>query len=86
MPASDTLRSMFEGDARRHVQATGGDDYELCFTAPGSSRDAVETAARDSGIAVTRIGRLVEGRGVRAMDANGTPWVPANAGYRHFSG
>ena len=38
------------------------------------------------GIAVTRIGRIVEGQGVRAMDANGTPWVPANAGYRHFSG
>ena len=34
LPASEALRSMFEGDARRHVQATGGDDYELCFTAP----------------------------------------------------
>ena len=86
LPASETLRSMFEGDARRHAQATGGDDYEICFTAPASSRDAVETGARDSGIAVTRVGRIVDGRGVRAADADGTTWVPANAGYRHFSG
>ena len=86
LPASEALRALFEGDARRHVQATGGDDYEVCFTAPASSRDAVEAAARGARIAVTRIGRIVEGHGVRAMDANATPWVPANAGYRHFSG
>ena len=39
----------------------GGDDYELCFTAPRARREAVERAGRRSRVAVTRVGRVVRG-------------------------
>jgi thiamine-monophosphate kinase len=85
LPASDALREEFGGDARRHLQAAGGDDYELCFTAPIASRDAIETIARNVGVPVTRIGSIVEGSGVRAVDASGQAWHPASAGWSHFA-
>jgi thiamine-monophosphate kinase len=34
---------------------TGGDDYELCFTAPASQRNAVEMIAKQQNIPITRI-------------------------------
>jgi thiamine-monophosphate kinase len=86
LPASDALLATFEGDARRHVQAAGGDDYELCFTAPPWSREAIEGLVESSGLRITRIGRIVAGHGVQALDAHGAPWVPPATGYVHFEG
>ena len=83
LPASPTLRSGFDADARRLLQATGGDDYELCFTAPATSREAVIEAA-STHAPVARIGRIVAGRGVSAVDAQGVAWQPSVAGFRHF--
>ena len=83
LSASPTLRSGFDADARRLLQATGGDDYELCFTAPATSREAVIEAA-STHAPVARIGRIVAGRGVSAVDAQGVAWQPSVAGFRHF--
>src|SRR5690606_6797410 len=42
LPASEALRVLDgDGEQRRRWQASGGDDYELCFTAPLAQRDAV---------------------------------------------
>ena len=83
LPASGALCAAFEGVARA-LQATGGDDYELCVTAPAGAGAAVERAAASAGVAVTRIGRIVDGAGVSAVDALGVAWRPATPGYRHF--
>ncbi len=50
-------RYLHEPVARDCVLA-GGDDYELCFTAPAGKRDAVHAAAESAGVAVTRIGHI----------------------------
>jgi hypothetical protein len=42
----------------RTCALSGGDDYELVFTAPASARGAVEQAGKDSATRVTRIGRI----------------------------
>ena len=85
LPLSPALRSTFDEDMRRALQATGGDDYELCFTAPESARTDVEQAARNAGVAVARIGRVVAGGGVAAFDADGNPCTPSRTGYAHFA-
>ena len=86
VPVSDALRAAgLEPDTRRTLQASGGDDYELCFTAPVGARDAIVAAALEAGVPVTRIGRIVKGRDVVAT-ANGAPWTPARAGWDHFGG
>ena len=86
LPASASLRSAFDIETRCLLQATGGDDYELCFTAPETMRSDVEHAALEAGIEVARIGRIVAGSGVAAFDADGNPWAPPRSGYAHFSG
>ncbi len=84
LPASDALRAEFDEDARRTLQASGGDDYELCFTAPAHARDRVTSLGASLGLPITRIGRVEEGEGVHALRADGTAWRPGRTGYSHF--
>ncbi|MCJ0825674.1 thiamine-phosphate kinase [Luteimonas sp. 50] len=84
LPASPALAARFDASARAGLQACGGDDYELCFTAPASRRDAIASLARAQPQALARIGRVVDGDGVRALHPDGSQWLPARAGYAHF--
>lgn len=86
LPASPTLLSMFTTETRRMLQASGGDDYELCFTAAPSQRDAIVAIAARLGIAISRIGEVTAGSGVVAVDAAGQAWHPPRTGFDHFSG
>ncbi|MBL8328882.1 MAG: thiamine-phosphate kinase [Rubrivivax sp.] len=70
LPCSDQLRAQPEA-VQRICLLTGGDDYELLFTAAPSQREAVWRAAHASGTAVTAIGRIVAGRGLEVHDAQG---------------
>jgi thiamine-monophosphate kinase len=84
LPASPTLLATFDAQARHGLQACGGDDYELCFTAAAAQRDAIAGLARECAVAMTRIGCIVEGSGVLARDGTGRRWQPTAAGYVHF--
>ena len=70
-------------DARMFA-ATGGDDYELCFTAAAHQRDVLARIAGEAGIRIKCIGRIVSGDGVTARLADGSQWQPLHAGYVHF--
>ena len=85
LPASPPLCAAFDDATRIALQATGGDDYELCFTAPTDAREAVAASARWSGVAATRIGRIVAGQEVHALHADGRAWEPPGPpGHVHF--
>jgi thiamine-monophosphate kinase len=63
---------------------SGGDDYELAFTAPLSQRQAVQAAALASNTTVTRIGQIEAELGLRLVDAKGQS-MPNNFGsWDHF--
>jgi thiamine-monophosphate kinase len=83
LPSSAALRAAFGAECAV-LQAGGGDDYELCFTAPRALRETVALALEQVGIEATRVGRIVAGSSVRALDADGAPWQPPRAGYVHF--
>lgn len=85
LPASPALLAAFDIESRRVLQAGGGDDYELCFTAPESARAEIERMARETGTPVACIGRIAVGEGVAAFDADGSRWTPAQDGYQHFA-
>ncbi len=75
------------GDALQVLRCalSGGDDYELAFTAPASHAKDVFSAAAAIGCAVTRIGRVCKGPGrVDAVDPAGHPVTTQRGGYRHF--
>jgi thiamine-monophosphate kinase len=83
LPLSSPLLALFPPGAAREHALTGGDDYELCFTAPPARREAIDAALRSLGPAPSRIGRIVAGRGV-VVRRDGEPFTPAEHGYRHF--
>jgi thiamine-monophosphate kinase len=85
LPWTEALRTHFDLDTRRTLQASGGDDYELCFTAPESARDAMAQITQDTGVQIVRIGRVVAGSGVRAFDADGEAWHAPRKGHEHFA-
>jgi thiamine-monophosphate kinase len=85
LPASPALSARSRGDTLRGEQACGGDDYELCFTAPPDAADAVREAAATCLLPVTKIGRVVAGSGVIAQCADGSPWRAPRSGYAHFA-
>jgi len=88
LPCSRAVRVRRETAAGRDALLAGGDDYELCFTAPRRARDKVEAAARRARTKVTRIGSIERrARGwpdLVAFDAGGAPLKISDAGYDHF--
>lgn len=70
---------------RRRFTAAGGDDYELCFTAPPQQRDAIVAAAARCATAVTRVGLIEAAPGLRFVDADGLPLALPLAGFDHFA-
>ena len=85
IPLSTAARSVLE-DASDHLATvlTGGDDYELLFTAPPALRDEISRLPAQT----TRIGTIGEHKSENPItligpDGASLP-LPAQSGYRHF--
>ncbi len=83
VPLSAELLSLFPPQIALSHALAGGDDYELCFTAPPSRAAEIEAAMDACGTTVRRIGQLAPGQEV-VCRRDGEPFVPAARGYRHF--
>ncbi len=83
LPRSEVLRAMPEA-LQRTCTLAGGDDYELVFTAPPQHVEHVSQAARIAQVAVTRIGRIVAGAGLRLTDCHGRDLPNTFGAFDHF--
>jgi len=83
VPISAELLSLFPPQEALAHALGGGDDYELCFTAPPALAAEVEASLEATGTRVKRIGQLVAGQGVECR-RDGQPFAPSARGYRHF--
>jgi thiamine-monophosphate kinase len=63
---------------------SGGDDYELCLTAPRVARESMLNAARQTGTPLSHIGSITSDGGLVLRDASGNPLSPRKGGYDHF--
>lgn len=72
-------------EMKRQYCLAGGDDYELCFTAPQSQRDAVIRAGQQSHTPVTRIGYIEQQPGLRFIDAQHQSITMSIHSFDHFS-
>ena len=70
---------------RLEFALAGGDDYELCFTAPINQRELVHAAAWESNTPVTRIGRMTAEPGLVLVDPQGQPITRRFASFDHFA-
>ena len=87
LPMSSLFASTGEepDELARHCVLSGGDDYELCFTAPVAQRDGIEALSSSLRLPLTRIGTIVSGRGCKVRTAAGSVMTIKEAGYDHFA-
>ncbi|MFM0008405.1 thiamine-phosphate kinase [Paraburkholderia dipogonis] len=89
VPRSAALRRLAP-EVQRRCTLAGGDDYELCFTAPPAARAAVEKAGHEVGIQLTRIGTIsalesaADRPAIGWRDAAGAPLTLTLQGFDHF--
>jgi len=63
---------------------SGGDDYELVFTAPRQQADHLAGIAGDCDVPLTRIGMIEAGKECHLVDQEGNLVQSAHQGYQHF--
>lgn len=69
---------------RRLCGLAGGDDYELLFTASPDHAAEVTRASRETGVPVTRIGRIDAAAGLRLVDDGGAAVSHTFGAFDHF--
>jgi thiamine-monophosphate kinase len=85
LPVSPALRSVLEvGEASLVEVATGGDDYELLFTAPAAVELLLGRIATELALPLTAVGEIRREPGVVVLDQNGRAVELGPGGYRHF--
>ncbi|CAO3420421.1 thiamine-phosphate kinase [Azospirillum argentinense] len=87
VPLSNAARSVIGDDPVRFAMAlTGGDDYELLFTAAEDAALALAALSAETGVPVTAIGHLLDGPAgeVTVTDARGRVLDLPTRGWDHF--
>ncbi len=87
LPISHELVIALGLRAAEQCALSGGDDYELCFTAAPKHDAALMQLGASLNLGITRIGTIGAQLGadaVRVLDANGTLMPVVQRGYEHF--
>jgi thiamine-monophosphate kinase len=85
LPLSPAARAAVAADPSLWgLIVSGGDDYEIMFTGAPDKAGAVAGLARGLDLALTPIGRMEPGKGVRVLDPAGAVMALERTGYRHF--
>jgi thiamine-monophosphate kinase len=85
LPVSDLVNDLAAHPAFDRCVLAGGDDYELCFTAPAASSDTILAIGAELNLRLTPIGLISAVPGLRLLDAEGQPVTLDTAGYDHFA-
>ncbi len=85
LPRSSALMALYDEAGALRFALSGGDDYELCFTVPAQRLADVQADLSRLGCGATRIGRIVEGAGVRVRGTDGEWLATDRAGWEHFA-
>lgn len=84
LPSLSELKQSLSRQQWLEYTLSGGDDYELVFTAPTSCRKAVIMAGKESGTAVTRIGRITDTGRLKIISSGGDEVKLTTQGFDHF--
>lgn len=84
LPRSEILDAQPE-ECQRACVLAGGDDYELCFTAPVGARETIAGIARRLHLPLTHVGSITPEAGLRLVDREGNPYVFKGASFDHFA-
>ena len=80
----DWAIGQFDAQKQLEIALSGGDDYELAFTAPPTARQAVQAASASSQTPVTCIGVIQSAPGLRLVDGAGNLVTAQFTSFDHF--
>jgi len=84
IPRSSAFQKLGNPDLERDCVLSGGDDYELLFTAAAARRADLEALSRELALPLTRIGAIQSGEArLTVLDARRQP-MPVRPGFDHF--
>jgi len=81
LPVSKFLNGL-DPDLAIRFALTGGDDFELCFTAPANESNTVKQLGREMSLPITCIGEITSQPGLQLSDYNKSL---GDTGYNHFA-
>jgi thiamine-monophosphate kinase len=84
LPVSVHLRPYLKNMLGKQCALAGGDDYELCFTAPVARHAELEKLAVQLDLPLTCIGKIVAGSGCIVQEEDGSEMTIEETGYDHF--
>jgi thiamine-monophosphate kinase len=86
IPKCSSFEKLKDPGLEKDCVLSGGDDYELVFTAPREHRAELEALGAELKLALTRIGTIEEGAvRLAVLDAQGRP-LAHRGGFDHFGG
>jgi len=84
LPIAEALHGLDDALLQDAV-LSGGDVYQLCFTAAADARSRIEALAHDASVLATRVGAIVAQPGLRVMGPDSAIIMLDHAGFDHFS-
>ncbi|MEW5770885.1 MAG: thiamine-phosphate kinase [Pseudomonadota bacterium] len=85
LPAHPAVSARLDTALARRCLLAGGDDYELCFTAPPERSREVLAAGEAAGVKVSWVGRIGAAGGLRLLGPDGLEMPVEARGYDHFA-
>ncbi len=85
LPVSEIVNDLAAHPAFDHCVIAGGDDYELCFTAPADKQAAIVAIGESLNVRLTAIGRITAATGLQVIDADAGLLELSSIGYDHFA-
>jgi thiamine-monophosphate kinase len=68
-----------------HMALSGGEDYELLFTAPPQKREKISSLSRSLRIPITCVGKILpKAKKLTIVREDGKTYVPSRFGFDHF--
>ena len=90
LPVHPALEALQDQNQSQQWVLTGGDEYELLFTAPSAHAGKIAGLAESMALPLTRIGKAVAGEGINLVCSEGSEWQSVVSaadlpqGYQHF--
>lgn len=86
LPLSDAFRASVQSENPFpcHLALSGGEDYELCFTAPPECSEKIKAIVKNCGVQGTPVGIVASSKTVAVVQNDGRPYTAQQPGFNHF--
>lgn len=84
IPLSDPMQKQLNAVEDWDLILSGGDDYELVFTAHPDHQKTIDDVSEQTGCRITRIGCITQGRDLELLKEGKRFPVPDRLGFDHF--